>query len=68
MTVIKKNKKVFCKFIEETLKVTTAIDWQVGTQLNIEKSRKRDEIAGHFVSGHVDCITKLKEKKNIKKI
>ena len=47
------------------MKVTTAINWKVGTLINLEKSLKvGDEIAGHFVSGHVDCITKVKKKKH----
>ncbi|MDC3024579.1 riboflavin synthase, partial [Alphaproteobacteria bacterium] len=53
---------------EETLKVTTAIDWKVGTLINLEKSLKvGDEIAGHFVSGHVDGITKVKKKEALAK-
>ena len=36
--------------------------------INLEKSLKvGDEIAGHFVSGHVDCIAKVKEVKKLKK-
>ena len=69
LTVIKKNKKsFFVNLSEETLKVTTAINWREGTKINLEKSLKvGDEIAGHFVSGHVDGITVLKEKKILKK-
>ena len=70
LTVIKKNKKNFSVNVsEETLKVTTAINWKEGTEVNLEKSLKvGDEIAGHFVSGHVDCTTEVKKKKNITKI
>ncbi len=69
LTVIKKNKKNFyVNLSEETLKVTTAKNWKVGTKINLEKSLKvGDEIAGHFVSGHVDGIIELKEKKVLKK-
>ncbi len=69
LTVIKKDKRnFFVNISEETLNVTTAINWKVGTKINLEKSLKvGDEIAGHFVSGHVDCITVVKEKKTLKK-
>ncbi len=69
LTVVKKNKKSFyVNLSEETLKVTTAKNWKVGTKVNLEKSLKvGDEIAGHFVSGHVDGITELEEKKVLKK-
>ena len=68
LTVIKKNKKSFLvNLSEETLKVTTAFNWKIGTNINLEKSLKvGDEIAGHFVSGHVDGVTELKEKKVLK--
>ena len=70
LTVVKKYKKSFyVNLSEETLKLTTAKNWKVGTKVNLEKSLKvGDEIAGHFVSGHVDGITELEEKKSIKKI
>lgn len=69
LTVIKKDKKGFSvNLSEETLKVTTAISWKIGTKINLEKSLKvGDEIAGHFVSGHIDGITELKDKKLLKK-
>ncbi len=41
----------------ETLKVTTAGDWQVGTEVNLEKAlRLQDRLGGHLVSGHVDGV------------
>ncbi len=69
LTVVKKNRKSFyVNLSEETLEVTTAKNWKVGTKVNLEKSLKvGDEIAGHFVSGHVDGITELEEKKVLKK-
>ncbi|MBV68252.1 MAG: riboflavin synthase [Pelagibacterales bacterium] len=69
LTIVKKTKKSFyVNLSEETLKVTTAKNWKVGTKVNLEKSLKvGDEIAGHFVSGHVDGITELEEKKVLKK-
>ena len=45
---------------EETLKRSTAKFWSNGSIINIEKSlRVGDEIAGHFVYGHIDCIATL---------
>ena len=52
---------------EETIKRSNVVYWNIGTKINIEKSLKvGDEIAGHFVYGHIDStlsiknITKLK--------
>ncbi len=41
----------------ETLALTTAAAWRVGTRINLERSLKLgDEMGGHLVSGHVDGI------------
>jgi riboflavin synthase len=41
----------------ETLRLTTAKGWGVGTRLNLERALKiGDELGGHIVSGHVDGI------------
>jgi riboflavin synthase len=41
----------------ETLKVTTAVNWRLGTRLNLERPLKMgDELGGHLVSGHVDGV------------
>ncbi len=41
----------------ETLSRTTLGDWALGSQVNLERSAKfGDEIGGHLVSGHVDCV------------
>ncbi|RED53375.1 riboflavin synthase [Aestuariispira insulae] len=40
---------------EETLSLTTARNWEVGTRLNLERALKLgDELGGHMVLGHVD--------------
>ncbi len=45
----------------ETLKVTTAGDWSVGTDVNLEKAlRLQDRLGGHLVSGHVDGVGVVK--------
>ena len=46
----------------ETLKLTTAILWEVGTRINLERSLKiGDELGGHLVSGHVDGTAEIIE-------
>jgi riboflavin synthase len=47
--------------------VSAAKFWKKGTKINIEKSLLLgDQIGGHLVSGHVDSVTVLQSKKNIK--
>lgn len=44
----------------ETLRLTTAGAWRVGTRLNLERALKvGDELGGHIVSGHVDGLAEL---------
>jgi riboflavin synthase len=44
----------------ETLAVTTAGSWSVGTRLNLERAlRVGDELGGHIVSGHIDGIARI---------
>ena len=41
----------------ETLRMTTARGWRVGTSLNLERALKiGDELGGHIVAGHADGI------------
>src|SRR5687768_2482422 len=41
----------------ETLARTTLGGWHAGTRANLERSmRLGDEIGGHLVAGHVDCV------------
>lgn len=43
-----------------TLEVTTAGRWQVGDQVNLERSlRIGDELGGHIVFGHVDAVGQI---------
>jgi riboflavin synthase len=45
---------------DETLSRTTAKGWTEGSYINLEKSLKfGDEMGGHLVSGHVDCLSKI---------
>jgi riboflavin synthase len=49
----------------ETLAVTDAGEWRVGTPLNLERSlRVGDELGGHMVSGHVDGVAEIVERRD----
>jgi riboflavin synthase len=51
----------------ETLAVTTAGSWRVGTRLNLERALKiGDELGGHIVAGHVDGVAELIEREDLK--
>lgn len=44
----------------ETLRLTTARHWTVGTRLNLERALKvGDELGGHIVAGHADGIATI---------
>jgi riboflavin synthase len=48
----------------ETLACTTIGTWDEGTPVNLEKSlRVGDELGGHLVSGHVDGIARIIERR-----
>lgn len=50
----------------ETLRLTTAQHWQVGTRLNLERALKiGDELGGHIVAGHVDGIATIGARENL---
>ncbi len=49
---------------EEALRLTTAGAWREGTPLNLERALKiGDELGGHIVSGHVDGMAKIVERR-----
>jgi riboflavin synthase len=49
----------------ETLNVTTAGGWAVGTKLNLERSLTMgQELGGHLVTGHVDGVADLIDRSN----
>jgi riboflavin synthase len=48
----------------ETLACTTIGDWREGTPVNLERAlRLGDEIGGHLVSGHVDGVARIVERR-----
>jgi len=49
-------------YMPETLRISTAKDFQEGGIVNLERSLKvGDRLDGHFVQGHVDCLGVVKE-------
>ena len=45
---------------EEALRLTTIGSWQPGARINLERALKiGDELGGHIVSGHVDCVAEI---------
>src|SRR5215475_5594855 len=50
----------------ETLRMTTAKHWAVGTKLNLERALKiGDELGGHIVAGHADGIATILSRKDL---
>lgn len=50
---------------EEALRLTTASGWRSGTRINLERALKvGDELGGHVVSGHVDGMAEIVERKD----
>ena len=48
----------------ETLACTTISEWREGTPVNLERAlRLGDEMGGHLVSGHVDGIARIIERR-----
>jgi riboflavin synthase len=58
LTVIDKGEDWFAVDLStETLSRTANDLWKEGSRLNLERSlRVGDELGGHFVTGHVDCV------------
>ena len=61
LTVVDKGDDWFAVDVStETLSRTAADRWQEGAKINLERSlRVGDELGGHFVTGHVDCVGKV---------
>lgn len=50
----------------ETLALTTAKHWKLGTRLNLERALKiGDELGGHIVAGHADGIATIVSRENL---
>ena len=67
MTVIEKGADWFAVEVsDESLSKTTMGDWKKGTQINLERALTgKDEMGGHMVTGHVDCVGTLESLEEI---
>ena len=67
LTVIEFDEQSFVADLsKETLNLTTAGSWDLGSQINLEKSlRLSDRLGGHLVSGHVDGVGEVVSRETI---
>jgi riboflavin synthase len=65
LTVIERGADWFAvQASAETLARSTLKDWRVGTGINLERALKAgDELGGHLVSGHVDAMAEIVERR-----
>ena len=65
LTVIERGADWFAvQASAETLARSTLKDWRVGTGINLERALKAgDELGGHLVSGHVDAVAQIVERR-----
>ncbi len=61
LTLVRKGfRRAEFDVMDESLRITTLGQIQVGDVVNLERSfRVGDEIGGHIVSGHVSCMAKI---------
>ena len=61
LTVVEKDDGWFAvEASGETLDCTSLGNWREGTRVNLERSlRMGDELGGHMVTGHVDCVARV---------
>tara|TARA_B100000073_G_scaffold280253_1_gene240825 strand:- start:996 stop:1595 length:600 start_codon:yes stop_codon:yes gene_type:complete len=65
LTVVEKDKhknhSYFCfEVSQETISCSSVKFWKKNTKINLEKSlRFGDEVGGHLVTGHVDCLGEI---------
>jgi len=65
LTVVHIGKNEFSADVAvETLKVTNLGDLKIGTKVNLERALQLSaRIGGHLVSGHVDAVGRIREKR-----
>ncbi len=61
LTVVEKGVDWFLADVScETISRTNVGDWQVGSEINLERPLKvGDELGGHIISGHVDGLAEV---------
>ena len=69
LTVVRTDKNSFeVQLVNETLDKTTAEFWKEKDELNLERALlPSTRMGGHFVQGHVDCVTKILKIKHFDK-
>ncbi len=67
LTVVSKNNNLLSfDLSDETLRSTNLGSLKTGARVNLEPSLRPDsKIGGHFVTGHVDAVGKMRSKTNI---
>ena len=67
LTVVDKGTGWFAAEVSaETLSKTTLGDWGPGTPVNLERAlRLGDELGGHMVSGHIDEVAVVRERREL---
>ena len=65
LTVIERTSdSFFVDVSNETLARTTLGTWRIGQRINLERPlRAGDELGGHIVSGHVDAVSQVIDRK-----
>ena len=65
LTIVESKGNIFSVEVSnETISKTTIGEWIEGRSVNLEKGLKvGDDIGGHFVTGHIDGVTELLDKK-----
>ena len=63
LTVVDKGEDWFAVDVSaETIARTAPGLWEEGARLNLERAlRMGDELGGHIVTGHVDCVAEVRE-------
>lgn len=61
LTAVQLEPRAFAADVSrETLSLTTAGDWSVGTRVNLEKALTAGQsLGGHYVTGHVDGVGRV---------
>ena len=61
LTVVEKNNNLLAFDLSpETMEKTNYYDLKVGDKINLESSLKiGDELGGHIVTGHIDCLAEV---------
>ena len=65
LTVIERGDDWFAvQASAETLARSSLKDWRIGARINLERALKAgDELGGHLVSGHVDALAEIVERR-----